>query len=730
MEQFDQLPSPVLVTDCNGRIQLCNTELIKLIGGSAEHWQNRPIDDLLPPAGRIFLQTHVWPLLIREDNAREIYLHLVDSTRQRIPVLVNCHRGHFQGKAHYYWVFFVAQERSRFEAALLDARSQAQRIAAELADQHELLQVTMQSIGDAVITTDASGAVTWLNPVAERMTGWSTADARGQALSQVFHIIHEDTRVLTENPVAQCLQLGQTVNLAKLTLLVSRNGTEYGIEDSAAPIRNAQGVTLGAVLVFHDVTVPRRMAREMKFRATHDALTGLGNRAEFETRLQRVLFKAHEDASEHALLYIDLDQFKLVNDTCGHAAGDQLLQQVARLLRVAIRDRDTLARLGGDEFGIILEHCSVEHSQRVAEQICERMEDFRFSHNERRFRVGTSIGLVTIHPHWLNTEAILQAADAACYAAKDAGRNRVHTWLESDLEVRARHGEMQWTTRIEHALDNDLLVLYAQRIEALSTPNHGIHAEVLVRMRDTDGSLIPPGAFLPAAERFHLASRIDKWVLNHTIAWMQSLPCFDAVENLSINISGQSAGDRAFQHWAIEVLKAAGPSICARLCFEITETAAVTHLADAAQFMAQVRALGLRVALDDFGAGASSFGYLKSLPVDYLKIDGQFIRDLVDDPLDDVAVRCFVEVARVVRVKTVAEFVDKPEVLARLKAIGVDMVQGYWLHRPAPIDQLQPHEWLADHRPGDVVDVKPLVQASATGPRSGPLVRPGPCQGR
>lgn len=685
MEQFDQLPSPVLVTDSSGRIQHCNAEFIKLIGGSAAHWQARALEELFPPAGRIFLQTHVWPLLIREDNIREVYLHLLDESRQRIPVLVNCHRGHYQGVAHYYWVFFVALERSRFEAAMLDARAQAQRLAAELANQHELLQVTMQSIGDAVITTDTEGVVTWLNPVAERMTGWTTTEARGKALSQVFHVIHEDTRAPTDNPVTACLQQGQTVSQANLALLISRDGAEHGIEDSAAPIRNTQGDVLGVVLVFHDVTVPRRMVREMKYRATHDALTDLVNRSEFETRLQRALHKSHEDASEHALLCIDLDQFKLVNDACGHAAGDQLLQQVARLFRGAIRDRDTLARLGGDEFGIVLEHCSAEHAQRVAQQICDRMDDFRFSHNERRFRVGASIGLVIIHQHWLHTEALLQAADAACYAAKDAGRNRVHTWLESDLEVHARHSEMQWTTRIEHALDNDLFVLYAQRIEGLASATPGLHAEVLVRMQDSDGSLIAPGAFLPAAERFHLASRIDKWVLNHALAWVQDLPSLAAVDNLSINLSGQSVGDRAFQRWALDVLKAVGPEVCRRLCFEITETTAIAHLADAAQFITQVRALGLRVALDDFGAGASSFGYLKSLPVDYLKIDGQFIRDLMNDPLDDVAVRCFVEVARVVGVKTVAEFVDKPEVLERLKVIGVDLVQGYWLHRPAPL---------------------------------------------
>ena len=688
MEQFDQLPSPVLVTDANGRIKRCNAEMVKLIGGSTAVWESRGLDELLPPAGRIFLQTHVWPLLIRENSVHEVYLHLQDSKRQRIPVLVNCQRGLYEGVAHYFWVFFVALERSRFESALLDARSEAQRIATELANQHELLQVTLQSIGDAVITTDTAGVVTWLNPVAERLTGWSTAEARGLALAEVFHIIHEDTRVLTDNPVTECLQLGHTVNLAKMTLLVSRDGTEYGIEDSAAPIRDAHNVILGAVLVFHDVTLQRSMVSDMKYRATHDALTGLVNRAEFETRLQRALEKSHDEASEHALMFIDLDQFKLVNDACGHAAGDQLLQQVARLFRAVIRDRDTLARLGGDEFGIILEHCNTEHAQRVGQQICDHMDDFRFSHDERRFRVGTSIGLVIIEQHWLHTEALLQAADAACYAAKDAGRNRVHTWLESDLEVKARHGDMQWTTRIEHALDNDLFVLHAQRIDNLVASTPGLHAEVLVRMQDSDGSLIAPAAFLPAAERFHLASRIDKWVLNHAIAWMKSLPTLTVVDNLSINLSGQSAGDRDFQRWALDVLKAAGPEVCCRLCFEVTETAAITHLADVAQFMAHVRALGLRVALDDFGAGASSFGYLKSLPVDYLKIDGQFIRDMVDDPLDDVTVRCFVEVARVVGVKTVAEFVHKPEILERLKVIGVDLVQGYWLHRPEPLTEL------------------------------------------
>ena len=559
-------------------------------------------------------------------------------------------------------------------------------ITAELAEQHELMRVTLQSIGDAVITTDAAGQITWLNPVAERLTGWLNVDAKGRPVGQVFHIVNESTRAPTENPVATCLQQGKVAGLANHTLLISRHGEEFGIEDSAAPIRNERGELLGAVLVFHDVTEQRRLSGEMSYRATHDSLTGLVNRAEFETRLRRTLNKAHEDRSEHALLFIDLDQFKLVNDACGHSVGDQLLQQVSKLLGETVRARDTLARLGGDEFAVILENCTAEQAQRVSQQICERMDDFRFVHDERRFRIGASIGLVPVDNRWGTTAAVIQAADTSCYAAKEAGRNRVHTWFDTDQAMRARHGEMQWAARLEQALDENRFALYAQRIHALDDQAHGLHAEVLIRMIDSDGSIVPPGAFLPAAERFHFASRIDRWVLRHAIAALGSLQSLSAIDTLCVNLSGQSIGDRAFHRQAIDTLTEAGPAVCARLCLEITETAAVTNMADAGVFIDQVRALGVRIALDDFGAGASSFGYLKSLNVDLLKIDGQFIRDLIDDPLDDAAVRCFVDVARVVGVKTVAEFVDRPEVLERVREIGIDFAQGYLLHRPEPLE--------------------------------------------
>lgn len=582
------------------------------------------------------------------------------------------------------WVFGIhidISERKIRDDAML-------RLGAELAQQHELMRVTLQSIGDAVITTNADGLISWLNPVAERMTGWLSSESIGRPLLQIFNIINEETRAPAPDPVAACLAEGKTVGLAPKTLLVARDGAEYGIQDSAAPIRSPQGEMLGVVLVFHDVSEQRRLSGEMTYRATHDSLTGLVNRAEFDSRLLRTLRHAQENDSNHALLYIDLDQFKLVNDACGHAIGDQLLQQVSKLLGDSIRARDSLARLGGDEFAIILEQCTLEQASRVAQKICDRMNDFRFIHGERRFRIGTSIGLVPLDKRWANTAAIQQAADASCYAAKEAGRNRVHAWFETDVTMRERNHEMQWTTRIQHALDHDGFVLFAQRIHGLKDQALGIHAEVLLRLRNDDGSLVQPGVFLPAAERFHLASRIDRWVLQNSVHWLQSLDEPGLIESLSVNLSGQSVGDRAFHAWALALFNTAGATCCSRLCLEITETAAVTNLADAAIFIGQVRAAGVKVALDDFGAGASSFGYLKALTVDYLKIDGQFIRNLISNPLDEAAVRCFADVARLMGLETVAEFVESPEVLERLKEMGVDYAQGYLKHTPEPIARL------------------------------------------
>ena len=412
-------------------------------------------------------------------------------------------------------------------------------------------------------------------------------------------------------------------------------------------------------------------------------------------RLSRLLAGPGPQGKRHVLMYIDLDEFKVVNDACGHHAGDLLLREVGTLLQGCVHGRDTVARLGGDEFGVLLESCHIERGQAIARTICERMESYRFAHAGRRYRIGTSIGVVPVDERWPNSAAVMQAADSCCYAAKDAGRNRVHLWVESDKALQARQGEMQWVNRLEAAIDEDRFVLYAQHIEPIAGPAGGLHCEVLLRLRDDDGSLVPPGAFLPSAERFHLAARIDRWVLQRVFAHLEAAETrMDLVDTIAINLSGQSIGDHAFHRDLIRMIRAARFDV-RKLCFEITETAAITKLGDAKVFIEEVRSLGVRIALDDFGAGASSFSYLRMIPVDYLKIDGQFITRLLEDPLDNAAVRCFCEVAKVVGVRTIAEFVERADVREALCGIGVDFAQGYLIHRAEPLVQLLPGLQLA-----------------------------------
>ena len=563
--------------------------------------------------------------------------------------------------------------------------TEPRQLTVALAAQHELLKVTLHSIADGVITTDPHGRVTWLNPVAETMTGWQNSEAQHRPLAEVFQVVHEDTRAPAADLLSACLDPRHTAAPPAATLLIARADAEYAIEHSAAPMRTEHGETLGMVLVFRDMTEHRRLSREMSHRSSHDQLTGLVNRAEFDTRLNGAMEKARAGHRPFSLLNIDLDQFKLVNDSCGHRVGDQMLIQVARLIAAMAHPADTVARLGGDEFAMLLEDCPAAQAKRLGQCICERLDEFRFIHDDKRFRIGASIGVVPVDDRWITIAALQQAADSACYAAKEAGRNRVHIWSESDEVMRARRGEMQWATRLGAALDEDRFTLFVQRIEPLNAAGPGLHAEVLLRLQTAENGLVLPGAFMPAAERFQLAARIDRWVLRQVIRRMRIAGFRGWFDKLAVNLSGQSVVDRSFHLWAMELLQEAGPEICAKLCLEITETVAITNFADAALFIAQLRTLGVRVALDDFGAGASSFRYLTSMPVDILKIDGQFIHDLLVNPLNEAAVRCFIDVAAIANLKTVAEYVDHPDVLAKLRQMGVDFVQGNLIHRPEPM---------------------------------------------
>ncbi|HSH72933.1 MAG TPA: EAL domain-containing protein [Methylophilaceae bacterium] len=571
------------------------------------------------------------------------------------------------------------------------------KLQAKLKNEKERLRVTLDSIGDAVIATNTQGHIEYMNPVAEKMTGWLQQDALGLPLLQVFNIINENTRLAAADPVKLCLRESlskkrssehQAVNLTKAITLICRDGSEYGIEDSTAPIRDKQGGIIGVVLVFHDVTAQRLMANEISYRATHDLLTGLLNRTEFEHLLERALPGLREQAKEHALLYINLDQFKVVNDTCGHAAGDKLLKEIVVVIDSCIRTSDTLARLGGDEFGVFLDSCGgTDPAMRIAQQICQRIDEYRFLHDGQRFRIGASTGLVMIDDHWTDISSIMQAADSACFAAKEAGRNRVHLYFDADYAIESRRGEMKWTTRIEQAIEDNQFVLFCQRITAMNK-NGGGHGEVLLRMNDGNGGLISPSAFLPAAERFHMASRIDRWVVRELFEWMSLHATeLEHMDTISVNLSGQSISDRNFHRYVLEQISLLSLD-CSKLCFEITETAAITNLSEAHTFIETMRSHHVRFSLDDFGSGVSSFGYLKHLPVDYLKIDGQFIRGLIDNQIDQATVRCINEVAKVTGKKTIAEWVEDEPVEHMLREMGIDYTQGYLRHRPAPLKHM------------------------------------------
>jgi len=549
----------------------------------------------------------------------------------------------------------------------------------------ERAQVTLQSIGDAVISTDAEGRIEYINPVAERLTAWSLAEARGQPIGTVLRLVNELTREPVESSLTGALGRGGVGGPTDHSALITRTGNEVAIQESAAPICDRAGRVMGAVMVFHDVTKERRLKRALAWQAGHDALTGLINRREFDNRLQAALLSAQRGEGSYALLYIDLDQFKVVNDTYGHQAGDRLLRDVTGLLQSRVRASDTIARLGGDEFGVLLEGCTLEQACRIAEAARQAIRDFRFNWGSSTMSVGASIGIVEICAETENVAHVMSAADIACYAAKDAGRNRIHVYQADG--VSDRHREMKWVARVTRAADDNRLELFFQPIVSLgSSGSRGFH-ELSVRLRDEGGELVPPSEFIPAAERYNLMSVLDRWVVGQAMARLverqrrgQALPL------LAVSLSGTSLGEQSFVDFVLHGL--GDPAIAAALCFEITETAAVNSVSNARYLMGELRRRGCKFALGDFGTGVSSFVYLKTLPVDFLKIDRQFISHIADDPVNRSMVEAIGKVGRALGIATIAECVETETVLAELKRIGVDFAQGIFLAHPLPIAQL------------------------------------------
>jgi diguanylate cyclase (GGDEF)-like protein/PAS domain S-box-containing protein len=569
--------------------------------------------------------------------------------------------------------------------------TERKRAETRVFEEKERAQVTLQSIGDGVITTDAEGRVDYINPVAQDLTGYDMRSVSNCPISEIMTIINEHTRATVENPVMRCLQEERVITLEDHSVLISKNGEEIPIQDSAAPIRDRIGNVIGSVMVFHDVSKETRLFRQLSYQASHDSLTDLINRREFENRLVTAMRALQSDPEQsHALLYLDLDQFKVVNDTFGHIAGDALLKRIAEIIHSKIRSTDVLARLGGDEFGILMERCSEERAIEVAESIRRAVEGFRFEWKESFTSGRCSIGVVIVTDAVEDVATLMSSADVACYSAKDKGRNQVHLYQDSDASL--RHEEMKWVSRISSAVEEDRLELYFQPIIGIGNNNGSSrgHYELLLRMRDENGELVSPEQFIPAAERYNLMSTLDRWVIREALAKLADRSSdSEARYTLAINLSGTSLSEDRFLGDVIQELqKQKLPN--GAICFEITETAAISNLARVVHFMQSLKALGCKFSLDDFGSGLSSFTYLKNLPVDYLKIDGQFISNVADDSVDESMVKAISEVGQAMGIETIAERVETKQVLEKLGALGVEYAQGYYIARPASVALFEP----------------------------------------
>ena len=580
---------------------------------------------------------------------------------------------------------------ARIAVAVMHDITSLKRAELAAATEKERALVTLAAITDGVITCDRSGRITSVNPAAERMTGVPQQEARSSSFLQMLQF-HEPGGVGTiVDAVDRCLKEKRVASSLPHLTMLSRDGPHYSVESAVAPVILDSGELIGAVLIFHDVTESKRLMRRLGFEASHDALTGLVNRREFEVRLKRALERAHSPGGDtSALLYMDLDQFKMVNDTCGHSAGDDLLKLLASSYAEHVRERDTLARIGGDEFALIVEHCDVDEAMAVAQKMLDATRNFRYACKGRLFQLGVSIGLTPIDNSTTSVEEAMRRADHACYIAKERGRNRIFVHYHGDLDFAQRRNDMHWVTRLTHAFQNDQLQLYCLPIRALGAGADKMHYEILLRLHDGRSGPILPGIFLPAAERYDVILKIDRWVLKNTLAWLSSHKQHTAsLDMCSINVSRRSLTDPTFHKFAADLIDASDVP-AAKLCFEITEHGAIADMQKTIAFIEAMSARGCRFSLDDFGTGMTSFSYLKQLPVDFIKIDGSFIQMMSSSAVDYEMVRFTNDISHMMGRQTIAEYVSDDAILASLQDIGVDFAQGYCIGKPRPLSAVMP----------------------------------------
>lgn len=557
--------------------------------------------------------------------------------------------------------------------ARLDASQQALQFEKERA------QVTLAGIADAVITTDIKGYLTYMNAAAEHLSGMRLEEASAQPLQSLFHLSLED-----ESQLIDSTWLTDLASPFKEVLLERADGQRFLVTKSASPLYDENMNLFSTVTVIHDVTLLRKLSTQISYQAKHDQLTGLVNRYEFERKLQEAIDDSATEGRTHCLAYFDLDHFKIVNDTSGHNAGDLLLRQLANQLKQKVRSTDTLGRLGGDEFALLLNGCDIDKAYQIIENLLQVVQDYRFSTGDKIFRIGASFGLTQISINQtLTLSELFSTVDSACYAAKSAGGNRIHIYIQNDDKLKLRTSQQNWVSRIQLALEKNQFVLYAQPIVSLSTDTEQ-HCELLIRMRSKDGKLYLPRAFLPAAERYHLMPQIDRWVINEALSIM-ARKGDDFKTVCSINLSGQSLSDDSLLKYITKQIKHHGVQ-AKRLCFEITETAIISNIDQARQFIVDLRALGCRFSLDDFGSGMSSFAYLKNLQVDFLKIDGMFIKSIAHNKIDRAMAESINNIGHTMGLQTIAEFVENDNIIEVLRQIGIDYVQGYGVAMPAPFE--------------------------------------------
>ena len=663
------LPEIVLIHD--EKILLANESAAALVGMEPAQLVGREVADLVKPAYRALFRKNVAKRLAGQTVPRRIEMQLINGNQAGLWVEAQSSNIDYRGNTAILTIARDVSHRKSLEVSLSRSKRQA--------------QYTLESISEGVITTDNEGRIDYMNLAAETLIGTNRDDASGHRLGELFTLVDDADRRPLGDPVERCLAMRRRVNMGRRAVLVTVDGEhEYSVELTASPVRGPSNSISGAVVVFHDVSELRGLTRKMSYQATHDPLTGLINRREFERRLDEAMDTAHSDEAVHMLFYMDLDRFKAVNDSCGHMAGDNMLREVATLIKEQVRDSDFVGRLGGDEFGALLIGCPIDKARQIANDICNAIADYRFVWKDKIFNIGISIGLVEISHASGTLQDVMSAADSACYVAKQAGRGQVHVYSARDEAVARERGDIQWLRHLQTALHEDSFGLAVQPIIAMrGRAESGPAVEVLIRLDDGLGRAMGTAEFLRPAERYQMMPQIDRWVINATLAAISSGEIkLAAHRSCAINLSGQTLGDESFLGFVVDALDRSGVSPSS-ICFEVTEAAILSNVQHAQRFIEVLHGIGCEFSLDDFGSGLGSFSSLKHLPVDYLKIDGTYTRNLQTDLVNQEMVNAMIKLARTMEFQVVAEQVEHQEDFDWLREVGVDFVQGHFVEAPA-----------------------------------------------